>query len=160
MQGKKFNLFGPAPTRDEARQSLSDAFGAFAVARRTLTMGDCQDFIASYADDTTSDLGLGGKGFVKSMAEVIDGGLAKVALRGPKPTAFHDLDDDVSAAKDLLREKASRSLDGSIGGCTSYVQRMLKIGYSRGAAILEKLEQENFITVPDKLGNRRLITTS
>lgn len=78
MRGKKFNLFGPVPSKDEARQSLSDAFGAFAVARRAMTISECQDFIASYADDTTSDLGLGGKGFVKSMAEVIDGGLAKI----------------------------------------------------------------------------------
>lgn len=104
MQGKRFNLFGPAPTRKEAQQSLTDAFAAFSVARRTMTMGECQDFIASYANDTTSDLGLGGRGFVKSMAEVIDGGLAKIALRGPEPTAFHDLDDDVAAAKDLLRD--------------------------------------------------------
>lgn len=78
---------------------------------------------------------------------------------GPKPTAFHDLDADVAAAKDLLREKASRSLDGSLGGCTSYIQRMLKLTYNRGSAIMAALEQENFITVPDKLGNRRLIAT-
>lgn len=75
---------------------------------------------------------------------------------GPKPTAFHDLDDDVSAAKNLLRERAARSLDGNLGGCTSYIQRMLKLTYNRGSAVMEALEREAFITVPDKLGNRRL----
>lgn len=79
MQGKRFNLFGPRPTKEEVRQSLSDAFAAFAVARRILTMTDCADFIASYTEDTTSDLGLGGKGFVKSLSEVIEDGLAKAA---------------------------------------------------------------------------------
>ena len=77
MQAKRFNLFGPVPTKDEARQSLTDAFAAFAVARRTMTMVECQDFVARYADDPTSDLGLGGKGFVESFAQIIRDGLAK-----------------------------------------------------------------------------------
>lgn len=69
---------------------------------------------------------------------------------------FHDLIDDVEATKIMLREKASRSLDGSISGCTSYVSRSLRVGYNRAAVIMEKLEQENFITEPDSTGKRRL----
>lgn len=84
MDGKKFNLFGHNPTPEEAKQALTDAFASFAVARRVMTMSECSEFLARWADDTTMPLGLGGRGFVQSFAEVIEHGL-KIRAANSQP---------------------------------------------------------------------------
>jgi len=58
----------------------------------------------------------------------------------------------VEAALEHLRKK------DVLTGCTSYVQRMLQVGYVRAAAILECLEGDDIISEPDDTGKRRWLT--
>lgn len=43
-------------------------------------------------------------------------------------------------------------------GCTSYVQRMLQVGYNRAAAIMERLQGDDIISAPDATGKRHWLT--
>lgn len=62
------------------------------------------------------------------------------------------------SAKALLREKAAGSV--RVGGCTSYIQRKLGIGYNRAAAILDQLVRDGFCTEPEPDGRRELLNPS
>lgn len=63
-----------------------------------------------------------------------------------------DFERDITAAKmHLLNMKHTKS---KLTGCTSYVQRMMQIGYNRAAALLEELEKSKFITAPNNVGER------
>lgn len=66
------------------------------------------------------------------------------------------LEEQATAAKNALREKAFLQGDLSIGGCTSFVQRKLQCGYNRAATILDMLVQQKVISEPDATGRRHL----
>lgn len=44
---------------------------------------------------------------------------------------------------------------GKLSGCTSYCQRKMQIGYNHASRIMEALEEQQFITAPDKVGIRQ-----
>lgn len=62
------------------------------------------------------------------------------------------LDRQTEEALDHLRKKAV------LTGCTSYVQRMLQIGFNRAATILERLEGDGILSEPDNTGTRHWLT--
>jgi DNA segregation ATPase FtsK/SpoIIIE-like protein len=70
--------------------------------------------------------------------------------------AGYDLSDaEIDAAK---RHLQNRLRDGAKGGCTSYIQRMMMIGYNQAARIMEYLEACRFVTEADAKGERKLFS--
>lgn len=65
-----------------------------------------------------------------------------------------------SKARVLLQEKhaaAVRADQPNMGGCTSYIQRHLGLGYNAAAQIIEELEAVGFLSKPDGNGHRTLL---
>lgn len=60
---------------------------------------------------------------------------------------------DLERARTALRERLRTN--GRLTGCTSYIQRKLKIGYGYAADLLADLEAEGFITAVDANQERR-----
>jgi hypothetical protein len=59
--------------------------------------------------------------------------------------------ENVSAAIDLLKTQGKNS--------ASFLQRKLRINYSEAAEINKQLEAEGYISAPDKIGRRKILTT-
>jgi hypothetical protein len=59
--------------------------------------------------------------------------------------------ENVSAAIDLLKTQGKNS--------ASYLQRKLRINYNEAKAINEQLEAEGYISAPDNIGRRKILTT-
>lgn len=61
---------------------------------------------------------------------------------------------------EMQTEEALKHLQkkAELTGCTSYVQRMLQVGYIRAATIMECLEGDGIISEPDLAGKRHWLT--
>lgn len=64
--------------------------------------------------------------------------------------------DDLNEALRHLSDKQPLK-DGSMTGCTSYVQRKLQCSYNHAAAILEIMVERGIITDTDSRGARRFV---
>jgi hypothetical protein len=62
--------------------------------------------------------------------------------------------EDIERARAALRERY-RTNGGRLTGCTSYIQRTLKISYGYAADLLAELEIARFITAVDCNQERR-----
>lgn len=62
--------------------------------------------------------------------------------------------EDLECARTALRDRY-RITGGRLTGCTSYIQRVLRISYGYAADLLDALETERFITVVDGNQERR-----
>jgi DNA segregation ATPase FtsK/SpoIIIE-like protein len=60
---------------------------------------------------------------------------------------------EIKAAMQHLRRMYGNK--GKLSGCTSYVQRMMQIGYNHAARILDYLVASGFITEPNNVGIRK-----
>lgn len=63
----------------------------------------------------------------------------------------------VERATAVLREKFELTPGGEVGGCTSYVQRKLQVGYNTAASIMEELERRGIVSPVEGRGTRRLL---
>ena len=69
-----------------------------------------------------------------------------------KPIDIEKFEQQTADALEHLRKKEV------LTGCTSYVQRMLQVGYVRAAAIMQCLEGDEIISEPDETGKRHWLT--
>lgn len=60
---------------------------------------------------------------------------------------------EINAAMRHLRRRLGDH--GKLSGCTSYIQRNMRIGYNQAARILDYLVASRFITEPDNVGIRK-----
>jgi len=72
-------------------------------------------------------------------------------------------DCDAYANPDKFEQQIVQSLEhlrkkDVLTGCTSFVQRMLQIGYGHAAAIMKRLEDDEIISEPDNAGKRHWLT--
>lgn len=65
--------------------------------------------------------------------------------------------DAIEISKKIFLEKKP-DRDGRLSGCTSYLQRHLNCSYNYANLVLTCLQQEEFITAPDRDGYRRLVS--
>lgn len=61
---------------------------------------------------------------------------------------------DLERARQALRDRY-RTNGGRLTGCTSYIQRTMRIGYGYAADLLDQLEKDRFITAVDGNQERR-----
>lgn len=62
-----------------------------------------------------------------------------------------DNEDDILYKKALILVQTSNTVS------TSYIQRELRIGYNKAASLIDRMEKECIISVPDKLGHRQVL---
>jgi S-DNA-T family DNA segregation ATPase FtsK/SpoIIIE len=63
-------------------------------------------------------------------------------------------DDD---AETQLYRKAVQTVAESQKASTSYIQRQLRIGYNSAARLIERMEKEGKVSVPDHVGRREVL---
>jgi len=63
-------------------------------------------------------------------------------------------DDDPEAQ---LYRKAVQTVAESQKASTSYIQRQLRIGYNNAARLIERMEKDGFVSVPDHVGRREVL---
>jgi DNA segregation ATPase FtsK/SpoIIIE, S-DNA-T family len=72
-----------------------------------------------------------------------------------------DMDDEEPAAPsenvDELYEQAKATVTRDRKASTSYVQRMLRLGYNRAASLMERMEEEGIVSAPNHIGKREVL---
>lgn len=61
------------------------------------------------------------------------------------------------ASDDILYAQAVGAVRSSLKPSTSYVQRMLQIGYNKATMLIERMEREGIVTAADATGKRQVI---
>lgn len=88
-----------------------------------------------------------------------DGRVTAVVADGAEPeTAARVNPKMVERAKAILLDQEPRE-DGTRRASTSYVQRMLDLGYNHAARIIEHLEQDGFVSAPNHAGARTVLAS-
>jgi hypothetical protein len=89
------------------------------------------------------------KGYARGLRDAVEIGIGGAAMSPIKPPEA-----ELDRARAALRERY-RANGGRLTGCTSYVQRILRISYGHAADLLDALETERFITAVDCNKERR-----
>jgi DNA segregation ATPase FtsK/SpoIIIE, S-DNA-T family len=61
------------------------------------------------------------------------------------------------SAEDQMFRKAIQVVAESQKASTSYIQRQLRIGYNSAARLIERMEQEGYVSRPDHVGRREVL---
>ncbi|OEY86835.1 cell division protein FtsK [Wolbachia pipientis] len=68
-----------------------------------------------------------------------------------------NIDSEVNSEENDLYNKAISIIQRDKKVSTSYIQRQLRIGYNRAANIIERMEKEGIITLPNHVGKREIL---
>ena len=78
-------------------------------------------------------------------------GLGGRQLPGGRPPKYKN------TAETQLYRKAVQTVAEAQKASTSYLQRQLRVGYNNAARLIERMEKEGVVSVPDHVGRREVL---